>query len=459
MSTPVMQPAQAPSAPAGRTGETSGRQHWSLDDFELGPKLGEGRFGKIYLARERRTHAAVALKCIAKEAVTRTGLVDQLRAEIELQHRAGRESRHVVRLFAYFWDETTIFLALEYAEGGDLRAALDAAGGRMHESDAAVCIGDVASGLAYLHRSGLAHRDLKPENILLRKGRCKIADFTWVADCASERRTTVCGTLDYLAPEVVRSEEYNGAAVDLWCLGILAFELLAGKPPFERPQSAETCRAILEGHIEFLPGVSDAAADLIVNLLRVDPRERLPASTVLHHPWIQAHRPSAASSSRTRVTPSPFLASLRRYRGRSSVSQAPASQDHRVHTSSVARSTEPVQRNPAAGANAALRQQPAEVSVRQSVEVSRALDMSGGAASDVGVSGVVVSTAAPSHVGSAEAPPSADTTAKLESSAPSDVGQRHSMMHPPESDSDATPDESSVDDGPPDVSAITLGEA
>jgi serine/threonine protein kinase len=338
---------------------------WSLDDFELGRKLGEGRFGKIYLARERVSHAAVVLKCINKEAVLRQGLVEQLEREIDLQYRMCRSSRRVLRLFAYFWDATTVFLVLEHADGGDLRAAARLNGGRLDEGDAALCVGDVAEALAHLHRHGVLHRDVKPENVLLRHGRCKLADFTWAARVApDDRRLTVCGTLDYLPPEVVRSEEHT-EAVDLWCLGVLAYELIVGNAPFERPQPAETCRAILDGAIAFPEFVSSDARDAITGLLQVDPTHRLTAAEVLRHPWIAAHRPT-----QTGATPfSPFLSSLR-------------------HQGRVARSrSQPLERNASAAAPSVLQADANGLPIRHPraasgapsrEDVSRALDMSGG---------------------------------------------------------------------------------
>jgi len=88
----------------------------------------------------------------------------------------------------------------------------------------------VAAGIKYLHEKGIAHRDIKPENIVMSHGVGKLCDFGWAAIC-TERRKTYCGTFDYVAPEILEGTEYD-MSVDLWCLGVLAFELLAGKAPF-----------------------------------------------------------------------------------------------------------------------------------------------------------------------------------------------------------------------------------
>ena len=298
-------PPRASSSPPTSTDE---KPPWSLDDFELGPKLGEGRFGKIYLAREKSSHVAVVLKCISRDAILRMGLVEQLQREITLQHRASQGTRRITRLFAYFWDATTIFLVLEYAEGGDLRAALAAAGGCFSPSDAATCVADVAEALAHLHRFGITHRDLKPENVLLRHGRCKLADFSWVAECTpSDRRLTFCGTIDYVPPEMIRNEAH-GVAVDLWALGALMYELLAGHPPFEHPQPSATCQDILFAGVTFPPEFPAQAQSLCAALLSKNPAERLSADQVLRHPWIVAH--GVGSARRSRASASPFLSSM-----------------------------------------------------------------------------------------------------------------------------------------------------
>ena len=89
---------------------------------------------------------------------------------------------------------------------------------------------NVAEGIKYLHSHGIVHRDIKPENIVLSNGVAKLCDFGWAAVC-NERRRTYCGTFDYAAPEILEGSEYD-MSVDLWCLGVLVYELLVGKAPF-----------------------------------------------------------------------------------------------------------------------------------------------------------------------------------------------------------------------------------
>jgi serine/threonine protein kinase len=279
------------------------REPWALADFDVGPKIGHGRFGKVYLARERASQRAVVLKVIAKDAVLRFDMKHQVRREAELQHYCRH--RNVVRLHAYFWDLDRIFLVLEHCEGGDLLQQLDRAPSRrLPEAVVADYTRQIALGLQYMHQHGIIHRDLKPDNILVRKGVVKIADFTWAVHCdMGERRRTLCGTLDYLPPELVTQATYEAPA-DVWCLGVIVYELLCGATPFERPMAHETYLSIQRCDYEVPAFVSAGAADLVRRLLVAASSERLALSQVLLHPWVLKHeRPAAPSPSRAVVGP------------------------------------------------------------------------------------------------------------------------------------------------------------
>lgn len=143
-----------------------------------------------------------------------------------------------------------------------------------------------ANAINYCHRNKVIHRDIKLENILLgSKGEVKIADFGWSVHSPSNRRSTLCGTLDYLSPEMVDGKEHD-EKVDLWSLGVLCYEFLVGYPPFETKSYEDTYRRI-SGAIYQIPSyVSVGAQDLIRNLLVVDPQKRLSAEQILKHPWI-----------------------------------------------------------------------------------------------------------------------------------------------------------------------------
>ncbi|XP_068855605.1 aurora kinase C-like [Aphelocoma coerulescens] len=259
---------------------------FSLKDFEIGRPLGKGKFGNVYLAREQRSGFLVALKVLFKSQVEKEGVEHQLRREIEIQ--AHLRHPNVLRLYNYFHDRRRVFLILEFAPRGELYKELQRCR-RLDATRTATLMEELADALLYCHGRKVIHRDIKPENLLLGlKGELKIADFGWSVHAPSLRRRTMCGTLDYLPPEMVEGGGHD-EKVDLWCLGVLCYELLAGHPPFESPSTADTYRRIAEVDLHFPPHIPEGARDLIQRLLQRAPGQRLPLRGVLGHPWVRGH--------------------------------------------------------------------------------------------------------------------------------------------------------------------------
>ncbi|CAI9088684.1 OLC1v1023088C1 [Oldenlandia corymbosa var. corymbosa] len=265
---------------------STGRKQWSIHDFEIGKPLGKGKFGRVYLAREVKSKFIVALKIIFKEQIEKHGLYNQLRREMEIQFNL--QHPNVLRLYGWFHDDQRIVLILEYAHGGELYRHLRKSGS-FSEKQAATYIASLTQALAYCHEKHVIHRDIKPENLLLdHEGRLKIADFGWSVQLKSEsKRMTMCGTLDYLAPEMVE-EKAHDYAVDNWTLGVLCYELLYGVPPFEAESQKDTFRRIMKVDLSFpsCPIVSPEAKDLISRLLVKDSTKRLSLKEILEHPWV-----------------------------------------------------------------------------------------------------------------------------------------------------------------------------
>ncbi|XP_038183321.1 aurora kinase B isoform X2 [Arvicola amphibius] len=156
---------------------------------------------------------------------------------------------------------------------------------------------ELSDALMYCHKKKVIHRDIKPENLLLGlQGELKIADFGWSVHAPSLRRKTMCGTLDYLPPEMIEGRMHN-EMVDLWCIGVLCYELLVGNPPFETANHSETYRRIVKVDLKFPPSVPEGAKDLISKLLKHNPSERLPLAQVAAHPWVRAHSQRVLSPS------------------------------------------------------------------------------------------------------------------------------------------------------------------
>ncbi|XP_058415743.1 aurora kinase B isoform X3 [Diceros bicornis minor] len=195
---------------------------------------------------------------------------------------------NILRLYNYFYDRRRIYLILEYAPRGELYKELQKSR-TFDEQRTATIMEELADALIYCHGKKVIHRDIKPENLLLGlQGELKIADFGWSVHAPSLRRKTMCGTLDYLPPEMIEGRTHN-EKVDLWCIGVLCYELLVGNPPFESASHNETYRRIVKVDLKFPASVPAGAQDLISKLLKHSPSERLPLAQVSAHPWVRAH--------------------------------------------------------------------------------------------------------------------------------------------------------------------------
>eukprot|EP00747_Dinoflagellata_sp_TGD_P128267 gnl/TRDRNA2_/TRDRNA2_174503_c0_seq5.p1 gnl/TRDRNA2_/TRDRNA2_174503_c0~~gnl/TRDRNA2_/TRDRNA2_174503_c0_seq5.p1 ORF type:complete len:350 (+),score=-31.37 gnl/TRDRNA2_/TRDRNA2_174503_c0_seq5:45-1094(+) len=260
---------------------------WRVSNFSIGRPLGRGRFGDVYLARERSSDYIVALKVLFKCQLQQSRVEHQLQREIEIQSRLRHPN--ILRLYGYFYDNSRVYLILEYASCelyNELQRCVV-----FNERRTASYIASLAMTIDYLHQKQIIHRDIKPENILIGfKNELKIADFGWSVYNFNNRRTTMCGTLDYLAPEMIEGLEHD-YSVDIWSLGILCFEFLFGYPPFESIGSLETYNKIIQSDLKFpeFQKVSLGAKDLIRRLLVRESWGRLPLKEILHHSWITSN--------------------------------------------------------------------------------------------------------------------------------------------------------------------------
>ena len=183
-------------------------------------------------AQKRGTKEQVAIKMIPIAPLKKNDLITQIVSEVKIMSLLTT-CKYIVKLMDFFEDENNLYLVLELASEGTLMDMLNKYG-KLKEKTAAKLMRDVVLAVEFLHEKNIIHRDLKPENILLTSdGHAKLSDFGWSSKLANngDRRRTFCGTPDYISPEMVDGKEYD-SSVDIWCCGVMLYEMLHGLPPF-----------------------------------------------------------------------------------------------------------------------------------------------------------------------------------------------------------------------------------
>lgn len=244
---------------------------WQLDDLILKETLGTGTFGRVRLCQHKTNQGFFAIKCLKKSEVLRMKQVEHILAESSILSSI----RHpfIVNLLKSFQDDKKLYIILEYVIGGELFSHLRKAG-KFPNDVAKFYSAEIVLAFEYLHSMDILYRDLKPENLLLDQGgHVKITDFGF-AKRVPERTFTLCGTPEYLAPEIIQSKGH-GKAVDWWALGILTYEMLVGYPPFFDESPFRIYEKILEGKVQFPKWVDARAKDFIKSLLTTDHTKRL----------------------------------------------------------------------------------------------------------------------------------------------------------------------------------------
>ncbi|BFZ63659.1 Protein kinase protein rad53 [Saitoella coloradoensis] len=270
--------------------------------YTLGEVLGKGSFATVHRALSRSTGQSVAVKVIRKKKFAALPQANVLfRREVEILRQL--EHPNVVEYVDYFEDQSTIWLVMEFVPGGDLGELISEQGPFTSDDVwTIIIVKQILEGVQYLHSLGITHRDLKPENILLRenypheKPTAKITDFGLakaISPTAATQATflqTFCGTLSYLAPEVVAGSSSYTPAVDLWSVGCVVWVILTGTPPFMGTTHAEVSDKILNGRIDWEAlgghGVREDAVAFLRGLLQIDVKERMTLSQALDHPWL-----------------------------------------------------------------------------------------------------------------------------------------------------------------------------
>ncbi|RKP00861.1 hypothetical protein CXG81DRAFT_12730, partial [Caulochytrium protostelioides] len=275
------------SSGSGALPLTPSRNVPSIKDFVFIKPISRGAFGSVFLAKKTVTGDYYAIKVLKKADMVAKNQITNVRAERMIL--STLDSPYVVKLFYSFQSRHSLYLVLEYLNGGDC-AALIKAMGTLDEKWALQYISEVTLGLEFLHSRNIIHRDLKPDNLLIdAHGHVKLTDFGlsrvgflgrrnrgFETTHSTREKATFVGTPDYLAPESILSLGQDGG-VDWWALGVILYEFLYGIPPFHASTPDKVFENILYRRLSWPddPDVSEAAMDLMDRLMKLDVASRL----------------------------------------------------------------------------------------------------------------------------------------------------------------------------------------
>lgn len=262
--------------------------------YELGRSLGEGTFGKVKYAVDTETNEAVAIKILDKEKIQKQNMGNQIKKEISIMKMV--KHKYIVGMVEVLASKTKIFIVLELVTGGELFDKIVQVG-KLSEEQARFYFQQLVEGVEYCHKLGVCHRDLKPENLLLDEhGNLKISDFglssLYIGDAEegasrTELLHTTCGTPNYVAPEVLSDQGYDGKKADVWSIGVILYVLLAGFLPFDESTIVALFAKIQAADFTYPSWFTPETRALLDLMLVADPKVRITLSQIKLHPWFQ----------------------------------------------------------------------------------------------------------------------------------------------------------------------------
>ncbi|XP_063799136.1 protein kinase C zeta type isoform X4 [Pseudophryne corroboree] len=257
-------------------------QGLGLQDFDLIRVIGRGSYAKVLLVRLKKNDQAYAMKVVKKELVHDEEDIDWVQTEKHVFEQASNNP-FLVGLHSCFQTPSRLFLVIEYVNGGDLMFHMQRQR-KLPEEHARFYAAEICFALNFLHERGIIYRDLKLDNVLLdADGHIKLTDYGMCKEGLGpgDTTSTFCGTPNYIAPEILRGEEY-GFSVDWWALGVLMFEMMAGRSPFDiitdnPDMNTEDYlfQVILEKPIRIPRFLSVKASHVLKGFLNKDPKDRL----------------------------------------------------------------------------------------------------------------------------------------------------------------------------------------
>lgn len=314
-----------------------------IGEYETTRILGTGAFGTVKLAKKKNSDVLYAIKSISKQSILRSQMGSQVKKEITIMK--DLDHPNIVRIVEVLMSTENLYIVMDYVSGGELYAKITR-GGKLSDTECRRYVHQLCSALNYCHSRNVCHRDIKPENILLDvHDNVLLADFGFASImeveelaagvhtptsigedeaitpldefCTQEEdgedptprtmegnskrmkvMSTMCGTLAYMAPEILQREKYLGDKADIWSLGVVIYVLLVGFMPF-RDRDTTKSKYTTPKHVK------GDAADFISKMLILEPEQRFSARRLLLHPWIEnqsesvrlSHGPSSDSLS------------------------------------------------------------------------------------------------------------------------------------------------------------------
>ncbi|OWZ05574.1 AGC protein kinase [Phytophthora megakarya] len=256
-------------------GEQEQVEDISPQDFQRIKVIGVGGMGRVLLVRYRRDDKLYAMKVMSKRSVKNEDLAARVLSERDVLGGTCHDA--LVHLYWAFQTKGNLYFVMEYCPGGELSTHLERAT-RFTEEVAAFYAAELLLAVQQLHQHGILHRDLKPENLLLTEdGHLKLVDFgisKFGVTEATRGAKTICGSYEYLSPEILEGKEY-GTAADWWAFGAVLYELLTGLPPWYSQNRDEMHKQVLRSPLSFPDFISKEAKDLLRKLLSRNPVNRL----------------------------------------------------------------------------------------------------------------------------------------------------------------------------------------
>ena len=259
-----------------------------MDFLREGEKpIGRGAFGEVWKVVHHPSNRTFCIKILDKHEIAEQKLIAQLNQEIEIMYKI--EHPHSITLINHFEDDDKIYMIMNIAAKGTLFSYLKE-NHKLNEKTAAQLFRETLSIVKYLHsfEPKIVHRDIKPENLLLDEDmRIKLCDYGCACYFTSDSKLkTYCGTPDYVSPEMLRKVGYD-EKIDIWALGVLLFEMLAGYAPFSANSKEDLYSNVLKVKINWPNDFPPLAKDLVMKILRFEPSERISIDEMLKHPWLQ----------------------------------------------------------------------------------------------------------------------------------------------------------------------------